>query len=179
MIHLPDQTMVYDINASQTVGEPIWYTMTSTVDGKGLYRAHNHVYAYNRWNVADPSTNKIGYLTDEISSHYGDVIGWEFSTQMLYNDSRGAIFNELELIATTGRTQLGLSPIVSTCYSLDGVTWSQEQTINAGKTGERTKRLVWFRQGHMRNWRIQKFKGTSDAMISITALEAQVEPLSV
>jgi hypothetical protein len=36
---------------------------------------------------------------------------------------------------------------------------------------------VWFQQGHMRNWRIQRFRGSSDAHISIARLEAQLEPL--
>ena len=58
------------------------------------------------------------------------------------------------------------------------MVWSQEKWINAGKIGERNKRLVWFNQGMLDNWRIQKFKGDSDAHISIARLEARVEGLS-
>jgi hypothetical protein len=40
------------------------------------------------------------------------------------------------------------------------------------------KRLAWFQQGHMRNWRIQRFRGDSDAHISFVRLEAQIEALA-
>lgn len=179
MIHLNDQTMVYDLSASKAVGEHIWYTMDSGIIEGTVYKARNHVYCYDQWNVADPSSTAFGYLDDRISSHYGEKIGWEFSTQIVYNEGMGASFHSLELVGTTGRIEHGVAPMISTQYSLDGFTWSQEKSISAGKTGEYNKRLVWFLQGSMRQWRIQKFKGTSDAMISISRLEAKLEPLYV
>jgi hypothetical protein len=38
--------------------------------------------------------------------------------------------------------------------------------------------LAWFQQGHMRNWRIQRFRGNSDAHVSYVRLEAQIEALA-
>ena len=179
MFHLDDVTMVYDLSASQVVGEQVWYTMDSGINEGTVYKARNHVFCYNRWNVADPTSTSIGYLDDSISSHYGNIIGWDFYTQIFYNEGVGAIFNYLELIATTGRVEIGKKPTISTQYSTDGITFSQEKFIEIGTTGNFTKRLVWFLQGHMKNWRIQRFKGTSDAMISIMRLEAKLEPLYV
>ena len=48
-----------------------------------------------------------------------------------------------------------------------------------GKYGERNRRIAWLQNGFMRDWRIQKFRGTSDAHIAIARLEAQLEPLNV
>ena len=177
MIHLPDKTVVYDMSASQATGQAIWYSLDSGIASPSQYRAKNHVYAYNRWNVGDPTSTAYGYLTDTISSHYGSLVTWEFNTQVLYNEGYGATISQLELIGTTGRNTTNTT--ISTQYSLDGVTWSQEHNISTGGTGNRTKRLVWFMQGFMRNWRIQRFKGTSDAMISVARLEAKIEPLYV
>lgn len=179
MFHLPDLTLVYDLSASKAVGEHIWYTMDSAIPSGTQYKGKNHVYCYDRWNVADPSSIQFGYLDDTISTHYGEKIGWEFSTQIVYNEGTGAIFHSLELVGTTGRVALGVTPTISTQYSLDGLTWSQEKFISAGTIGDTTKRLVWFLQGSMKHWRIQKFKGTSDAMISVSRLEAKLEPLYV
>lgn len=179
MAHLPNQTLVYDISASESIGQPIWYTMDSGLTTKTKYRARNHVFCYNKWFVGDPTFKKIGYLTDTISSHYGDLIDWEFSTQMIYNEGAGAIINSLELIATTGRIEFGKNPYISTCYSFDGITWSQDKMIKVGKAGELQKRLTWFLQGSMKKMRIQKFKGDSDSMISIARLEAKIEPCYV
>jgi hypothetical protein len=104
-------------------------------------------------------------------------VRWEFGTLIVYNESNGAIFNELELVSLTGSVVLGKNPQISTSYSLDGKAYSQEKFIAVGTIGS-NKRLAWFQQGHMRNWRIQRFRGDSDAHVSFIRLEAQIEPLA-
>lgn len=179
MIHLPDQALVYDAAATIVVGEPVWYTLTSSVVGLGAYRARHQVWCYDQWISGDPTSNRLGVMTRDISTHYGDVIGWDFNTMMLYNQSRGAIVHELELVALPGRVQFGKNPVIWTSWSLDGQTWSDERAIPAGKQGERNKRIAWRRQGSFRNYRVQRFRGTSDAHIAMARLEAQIEPLDV
>lgn len=177
-IHLHDQTLVYDASASSVMQERVWFSLTSSITGNSVYRGRNFVWCYDKWLCGDPTSYLIGYLTDSISSHYGDINGWEFGTTIIYNNSVGAMFHQLELVGLTGRIALGTDPTISTSYSVDGESWSQERFIKAGKTGDRLKRLVWFQQGAMRNWRIQRFRGTSDAHISVARLEATLEPLS-
>jgi len=82
-----------------------------------------------------------------------------------------------ELVSLTGSVALGVDPMISTSYSVDGKSWSQDRSIRAGTTGSR-KRLAWFQQGHMRNWRIQRFRGDSQAHLSFARLEAQIEALA-
>jgi hypothetical protein len=178
-LHLPDQTWVYDGAGSQAVGEPVWFNLTSSILGKGVYRARNFVWCYNEWLCGDPTTNKHGVLTNDVSSHYGDVNGWDFGTVILYNEGRGAVFHELELVALTGNVVLGSDPTIWTSYTVDGRTWSQERGRSAGGQGERLKRLAWLQQGHMRHWRCQKFRGDSDSHISVARIEATVEGLNV
>jgi hypothetical protein len=178
-IRLPDQTLVYDGGASQELGEPVWFTLTTSLVGKGQYRAQNFTWCYNKWLVGDPQGSSIGYLVEDVSSHWGEVIGWDFGTLIVYNDGNGALFHELELVALTGRVAFGANPTIWTQYSLDGETWSQERPIRTGTQGNRLKRLVWLQQGSMRHWRIQRFRGTSDCQLSVARLEAQIEPLMV
>lgn len=177
-IHLPNQTLVYDGAASQVVGSPVWFTLTSSIVGKGKYLARNFVRAYGKWFCGHPISAIHGYLTDDISSHYDETIGWDFGTTIVYNEGRGAIFHELELVALTGRVPLGENPTVWTQYSKDGITWSMEKPIQAGKQGQRNKRLSWLSQGNMQNFRMQRFRGTSDTHLTISRLEARVEPLN-
>jgi hypothetical protein len=177
MLHLPDQTIVYDHNASQSAQRPIWHILTSSIVGKSRYMAENLTWCYDKWIVGDCNGN-IGYLDDSVSTHWGETIGWEFSTPMIYNNSMGAILNELELVALPGRVPLGKDPVVWSSWSTDGETWSNERAVSAGRQGERNKRLVWFAQGHFRNYRTQKFRGTSDAYLSIIRLEAKIEGLA-
>ena len=178
LVHLPDRTMVFDVAATSSMEVPVWFTLTSSTDGFSVYRAQNLVWCYDKWLCGDPKSSKIGHLTDTVSSHYGDVVRWEFGTTILYNEGRGAIVHQLELVCLTGRVVLGSDPRISSSYSVDGETWSQDKFIRAGQIGDRAKRMVWLQQGVMRNWRIQRFMGTSDAHISVARLEAQVEPLA-
>lgn len=178
-LHLPDQTLVYDVAASAAVQEPVWYYLTSSVVGNATYRARHFVWCYDKWLCGDPTTTKLGQLVNNASTHYGDTVGWEFGTTIIYNESRSAIMNQIELVALTGRVALGDDPVVWTSYSEDGVTWSAEKSCSAGKQGDRARRLTWLRQGWMNDWRIQRFRGTSDCHISFARLEAQLEPLNV
>lgn len=177
-LQLPDQTLVYDGAASAAVEEPVWFTLTSSIVGRGQYRARNLLWCYNKWLCADPTSSALGELVNTISTHYGAVVGWDFGTSIVYNESRGAIFHQLELVALPGRVVLGADPVIWTSYSIDGETWSQERACKVGKQGDRTRRIVWLRQGSMRNWRIQRFRGTSDAHIAIARLEVQIEALN-
>jgi len=177
-VHLPDRTVVYDASASQALQTPVWFTLTTTLAGFAQYRARNLVWVYDKWTVGDPQSSSVGYLVQDIGSHWGQQVRWEFGTLIVYNESNGAIFNELELVSLTGSIALGKNPQISTSYSLDGQSYSQEKFIAVGTIGNRKKRLAWFQQGHMRNWRIQRFRGDSDAHVSYVRLEAQIEPLA-
>jgi len=119
----------------------------------------------------------IGYLVDNISTHWGQKVRWEFGTLIAYNEGNGAVFHRLELVTLTGRVALGIDPIITTSYSLDGVSWSQDRPLRIGAIGNTKKRLAWFQQGNMRQWRIQRFRGDSDSHLSFARLEAQIEGL--
>ena len=177
-VFLPTITLVYDLYASKAIGEPVWFMASSAIKGDGPYRAKDLVWCYDKWYVGDIQDSKIGILDRSIATHYGKIIPWEFGTTFAYNEGRGILFKSLELIALTGRTEGFDEPMISTSYTLDGRTWSQERFIKTGKFGNRLKRLVWWRQGHMKNFRAQKFRGDSNTYISIARLEAEVEALS-
>lgn len=179
-VHLPDRAIVYDAAASQELGQPVWFVLTSSISGFSKYRAKNFVWAYNKWLVgdADQQSSNIGYITDTVGTHWGQHVRWEFGTSILYNESKGAIFHQLELVCLPGRIAFGSDPFISTSYSIDGVNWSQDKFIKAGKIGNYAKRLVWFGQGAMRNMRIQRFRGDSQSHLTFMRLEAQIEALT-
>ena len=177
-VHLPDRTVVYDAAASEALGEQVWFTLTTTVVGFSQYRARNLVWAYDKWLVGDPQSNSIGYLVQDTGHHWGQQVRWEFGTIIAYNEGNGAIFNRLELVSLTGSVAIGTNPQISTSYSTDGLAWSQDRSISVRTIGNTAKRLAWFQQGHMRNWRIQRFRGDSDAHVSFMRLEAQIEALA-
>lgn len=178
LIHLIDQTLVFDAAATAALGEPVWFSLASSIAGNASFRGRFHVWCYDRWIVGDTIKSQLGEIVGNKSTHYGDVVGWEFGIPIIYSEGTGAIIHELELVALPGDAAFGDDPVIWTSYSLDGQKWSQERRTNAGKAGQTEQRICWRRQGHFRNWRIQKFRGTSDAHLSVVRLEMQFEKLN-
>lgn len=176
-VRLPDQTLVFDAAATLALQVPVWFILATSVVGPGQYRAQNLVWAYNRWLCGDPLSNNCGVLVNNVSSHYGEVVGWEFGTLVLYTEGMGAIVHSLELVGLPGYAAFGADPVIWTSSSPDGSNWGLERPITAGKFGQTTKRLCWRLRDRIRNWRIQRFRGTSDTHMSIARLEAVFEPL--
>jgi hypothetical protein len=177
LIHLPDRCLVYDAAASQQMQQPIWFVLHSGVSDLAQYRASGLVWCYDRWNVEDPTSSAFGHFVGNVSSHYGQAVGWRFGTAMAYNGGADGIVHDLELVCLPGRAALGVNPTVWHSHSADGVTWSQERPKAAGKQGERAKRLAWRRAGRIQHVRMERFRGTSDAQLSMARLEAQIEAL--
>jgi hypothetical protein len=177
-IHLPDRVLVYDLAASQAVEEPVWFVLTDSMTGYGTYPGRNLVWCYDRWIVGDPASSRIGAFVRDVSTLYSTDTRWEFASMIMYNDGRGAILNELELVALTGSVAPNAEPSIATSYSEDGILWSVPRRISAGRRGQRAKRLAWLQQGPLRSWRIQRFQGDTSAHLSFMRLEAQIEPLA-
>lgn len=178
LIHLPDQCLTFDAAATAATGSPVWFTQTSSKVGLSSFRAKFHVWCYDDWFVGDTANPWLGRIVGNKSSHYGDMIGWDFSTPIVYSEGTGAIIHDMELVGLPGDVAFGDDPVIWTSYSLDGQTWSQERPTRAGKAGQTQQRICWRRQGHFRNWRIQKFRGTSDSHLSVIRLEILLEKLN-
>ncbi len=178
-IHLPNETLVYDLAASTALGAPVWFTLSSGVAGQAKYRACNLVFAYNKWIVGDKVDGRIGYLSDSVSTQYNDIAGWQFDTAFLYNQAKAGIIHELELVALTGRAPVGQNPTISISHTKDGLTYSDEKFHSTGKIGDYSKRITWRRvTGLFRQVIGFRFRGANKAVISFSSLEATVEALN-
>jgi hypothetical protein len=176
-INLPDQTLVYDAAASAALSMPVWYQLDSGLGAKSRYAGQNAVWCYDKWIVADPASSRIGALSNAHQLHYGSQVSWEFHTPFIYAEG-GGVIQELELVCLTGAVTSGNNPFIYTDYSVDGETWSLPLETRVGALGERGKRIAWRRLGRVRHQRIHRFYGSSDAFISVTRLDAKVEPLN-
>lgn len=177
-VHLPDRTLVFDAIASRALNQEVWSTLASTSVDFAQYRARNFTWAYGQWYCGDPASNGLGHLTRESSHHWDQIVRWEFSTLISFNEGNGAIFHQIELVALTGSVALGANPVITTSHSTDGRTWGQDWPVSVGTVGQYSKRICWFRQGHMRQRRIQRFRGDSQAHVSFLRMDARVEPLN-
>jgi hypothetical protein len=178
-IRLPDRTLVYDIDTSQAVSVPVWFQLTSSAAGFAVYRLLDPVWVYDEWHVCDALTGDMGIMTPDSAHHFGQVVRWEFATSIVYNEGHGVLWNKVELVTLNGRVAVGDDPVISTSYTLDGEAWSDSRPLRAGMLGDRMKRLAWFQQGYMRNWRAQRFCGDTKARLSVVRLDVEMEALAV
>lgn len=178
MIHLPDRTACFDAAGSAATGQPVWYFLASGTAGGKAYRGRHFVWAYNGWQVADHDSGVFGVLAYDDARQWGELSRWEFGLPIIYNGAKGAIVNSLELVGTVGETEDGTAPRISAEWSSDGVTWSQPYYVTAGSRGSRDLRLRWMRQGRMAQRRMYRFRGDTNAPVSIAACEAEIEALA-
>ncbi len=178
ILHLPNVSLVYDAASSAALQSPVWFELSSGLNGLSAYRARHLAWCYGKWLCGDPTSSALGVLTPAVASHYGQVVGWAFGTAVLFNENLGGVVHAVELACLTGRVAPGVDPVVWTSHSFDGETWSLERPVRAGSIGQRNQRLQWRRQGQIRQMRFQRFRGTSDASISVARLDMTIEPLN-
>lgn len=171
LIHLPNQTLCYYVNASKTLGHPVWIFLASGIQYDEAYLPRNAVRAYGKWIVGDKN-GRIGYYDYGVSTQFGDIAGYRFDTVLLYNDAQWAILGDIELIGTPGRN----SNIFFSCTT-DGITWGQETQIYGGSTGYRDTRMVCRPRRRFSNWMGLRFRGADEGTSSFARLEADIEAL--
>jgi hypothetical protein len=177
LLHLSDRTLCYLRHASERAGEPVWIELRS---GQGMdkpYRPRNAVLVGSRWIVGDTESSALGYLDDATGKHFGEAVGWQFQTQMLYNGAKGGIVHSLELIGLPGRGQSGSASIFFS-YTVDGQQWSIERALSMGVPNERSKRMQWRPHKRFGNYLGLRFRGDSSALAGWAALEAEMEGLA-
>jgi hypothetical protein len=176
LIHLPDKTLVFLLNASKELGEPVWYVAHS---GLGQpYRPRNAIQAYGQTFVGDLNSGALGILTDTIATHFGEAAEWKFDIGLLYNEAKGGIVQAIELIGLPGRAPAGVQGTAFLSMTRDGETFSVERGIPMGTAGQRNLRLQWRPRVNFRNWIGFRFRGLSAAMPGFAACEADVRPLA-
>lgn len=174
-VHLAKETWVFLANASALVGEPVWYRAQSDFDKP--YGPRLAVLLNGKFIVA--AKDKIGILSNEVATHFGDATAWEFNVGMIYNTGKGAIVKMLELTGLSGQPSNDDSASVFMSMTRDGVAYSVERPILLGKAGDRNKRIVWRPMARFSRYLGIKFRGYDKGRPVIAAVEADIIGLSV
>lgn len=177
-IHGDDGTAVYDYSASQQLGQPIWFWLSSGTGYRAKYRASGFVYGFGKWSCGDKIDSRIGYVDQTVPTQYGDIASWLFGTTFVYNAGKGAVINQMELANLAGRQEFGTAGSVMASWSDDGLRWSDEKPCAIGMRGNYANRLTWFRCGSMRNYRTFRFRAANKVHLSVARLEMELEALN-
>ncbi len=176
LIHLPNKTLVYYATASQRTQGKVWAIYASGIDADEAYRGRNGVLAYGKRWVGDSQGN-VGYIDATTSKHFGTVTGRRIDTALLYNEAGRGIINAIELNGLPGRAPLGADPRIFMSWTIDGVTWSQERAVTAGRAGERAVRMQWRPNVRFNQWIGLRFREADDGMVPYARLDAAIQPL--
>jgi hypothetical protein len=173
-IHLPDKTLMYDGAATTNVNQPVWSIL---YNGTKPYPMRFPIWCYNRWNVFHSSSSKLGVLSSDVLTWWGDQVWYTFGTNFVYTGEGPFSISSIDLIGLIGRIALGTTSTITMEYSDDGEVWSREFTINTPTTAQRGKRLQWRRLGKVYQRRILKFKWNSDFPFNPATLVVNLEKL--
>jgi hypothetical protein len=171
LVHLPEETWTFLLNASTQAGEPTWFRVVTDASG---YRCRNAVKAYGAAIVGDTQSGTFGYLTGDDGRHFGIEVGQGFDAGLLYNQGQGAIVDSIELVGLPGRGGDGAAFLSMT---RDGETFSAERSVKL-LAGSRARRIAWRPHARIGNYLGLRFRFAGRALPGIAALEAKLRGLS-
>lgn len=166
LIHLPDESWCFLVNASKALGGPVWYRLQSN----GRYRIRNALEINGRLYVGDTDSGAVGILDDGTDTHWGEQAEWSFDAGLLYNEGKGAIVHSAELVGLPGRAD----GTVFMSMTRDGESFTQERSLRTA-AGNRGRRLQFRPHARFGNYMGFRFRGTG--LSGIAALEVEIEGL--
>jgi len=165
-----DVTFVYDVITQR------WHERKSVIDNESIrWRINSLVTAYGRVLVGDSQDGRIGELSRDIYTEYGDNIRRVIATQPFSNLGNSVKISMIEVTVESGvgnsdRTD----PVISMDVSDDAKTFKYERSRPMGKIGEYYRRAVWYKNGRSPRFRILRFKMSDPVKPVIIKLEAKV-----
>lgn len=166
---LPDTSFVFELTSKT------WSERKSILAGtENRWRANSVTSAYGRILVTDKISGKIGYLDLEIYKEFGNDISSYFSIRPFSAGGREIVIPSLELTMESG---VGNSdspdPIVSMSLSRDGKTYNYERSRHIGTSGQKNRRIVWRRNGHVTRFGSLLFRVSDPVKKVFIKLEAE------
>jgi hypothetical protein len=162
---LPDVTLVYDFSTQR------WHKRKSYTDSIfDRYRISSIISAYGKVLCSDAYDGRIGSLSPDVYTEYGNNIIREITTQPFQNNMQSVFFPSLELTIESGMgNSASPDPQIVMERSVDGKNWLAPRPRSAGKEGEYTRRCIWRRNG--RAARFESFRFTYSEKTKFVAIQ--------
>lgn len=164
---LPTTTIVLDVITGK------WHERKSLIDTNLVkYRVQSVVQAYNRILVGDAFDGRVGVLTLDEFTEYGQDIVRRVATQPFQNNMQEFSIPMLEMTAEVGKTDGTIEdPQISLEISEDsGYTWRNARYRSLGKIGEYKRRAIWRRNGLIDRMAVLRFTVSDGVKTSLLQL---------
>lgn len=156
VVTFPETGKTYELD----VATGLWHERESWDDNNrslGRWRANCHVQAYGYELIGDYETGKIGYLSGQTFTEFGNTMQLQAVSPPIHSDRKRVFIPRFEMDIESGvglATGQGSDPQVMLRYSKDGgLTWSARQLWRTmGAQGAYNTRMRWLSLGNAREW---------------------------
>lgn len=145
--HLPAETLVYDVGASQVLGLQAWSVLKTGVATDSEYRAIDFCNEGPQITCGDKLLPIMGVLLDSSSAQYGDDVEMILQTPMI--DAALSIMTDLELDVSLGAEKAIKNIFVSA--SEDGLVYSPERMMRYDSARKYLGRAHLLKVGRIRS----------------------------
>ena len=170
LIHLPNDVLVYDYNASGQDG-PSWSVLKSDIAGNTPYRGVFHINAGQQWTVGDKTDSIITELNFSDARHNGEEVEYMVDTPMI--QARNRRLFDLEIDNIPGRTDEDHRLAYSVTF--DGITYGQENWTHLDSPENYTQRVLARRLGYVRNNVGFRLRWITDSPSAISDFRVRIE----
>jgi hypothetical protein len=174
--NLPSTTIVYDFVTGR------WHERQSRVSTGinaytiGACRQRDHIVAYGEVYCGDSEDNRIGKLTEDTYSEYGNLIFREFTTQPFMNNLEPFSVPSLELQLESGVGGNTEAEVIMWQSKDGGHNYTAPRVRPFGRRGEYERRAVWRRLGRADRTVSYRFRITDPVKVVGIQLVADIEP---
>ena len=168
---LPNTSICYDLTTQR------WHERNTVIeiddeDTETAWRVNSIITAYGLLLVGDSQDGRIGHLSLDHLSEYGDNIIRLFTTQPFTNMGNEITSTMIELTMESGAGNFDVpDPVVSMSASANGKTFTNERIRKIGKKGEYSRRIVWYKNGRQDRFVVWKFRMSEPIKSSFIKLE--------
>lgn len=164
IVHLQNETLVYDAGASQALGIQAWSILKSGVDADQPYRAIDFCNEGARVTCGDTLANIRGVISKDTAGQYGDDVEMILYTPII--NAALAIMTDLELDVSLGAAEPIKNIFVSA--SEEGLVFSPERLMRYDSAYRYNGRAHLLKVGRVRSNIAFRFRlvGTAPAYLS-------------
>lgn len=170
VIHLPNDTLIYDSESSLSTGVAQWSIIKSGIVKKAPHRAIDYINEGIEITCGDKEYPYIGVLDETTISQYG-----EDQEIVIYSQPvpiNNAILNDLEVDSQTGGSSVATRLFISS--SEDGVIWGAERLIEFDEPKRWVKRVLLRKVCRVRTSIAFKLRVVGATPVTLSRLRVRV-----
>lgn len=180
---LPNETIVFDVNASSAAGLPIWHLRKT---GGTRWNVNDCVTIFNKV-LVQTNDGQVGEMSRSFTQEFGSNVTRKFTSPYIINKQNGIKVNNVELMMTFGvgtdpalptSTNASNVPVIEMKASFDqGNTFKSLGTREIGEIGQFNKRTNWRRVGRFTYVAVFEFETSSPVNIDLWKIDLDIEGL--